>query len=109
MRFCRRGATSDGGIDPRIVTTAGGGVPTVPAGQAGVGPIKCRQDFLVLSVDRLCGERLNDAAASSTLTDNADVTGQRPPATRRGRRQTPRQRDCVCHFPGPVSVSQFQT
>ncbi|KAF0294798.1 hypothetical protein FJT64_007580 [Amphibalanus amphitrite] len=65
---------SDGGIDPRIVATATGGTPTVPAGQAGVGPIKCRHDFLVLSLDRLCGERLNDAAASSTLTDNADVT-----------------------------------
>ncbi|XP_043217158.1 uncharacterized protein LOC122379216 [Amphibalanus amphitrite] len=54
--------------------SATGGTPTVPAGQAGVGPIKCRHDFLVLSLDRLCGERLNDAAASSTLTDNADVT-----------------------------------
>ena len=61
-----------------MITAGASGVPTVPAGQAGVGPIKCRDDYLVLSVDRLCGERLNDAAASSTLTDNADVTGQSP-------------------------------
>ena len=74
--MCMCDATSDGGIDPRIVATAGdGGVPTVPAGQAGVGPVKCRHDYLALSVDRLCGDRLNDAIASSTLTDNADVTG----------------------------------
>ena len=86
VRVRVRVATPDGGIDPRIVATAGGGgTPTVPAGQAGVGPIRCRHDFLVLSVDRLCGDRLNDAAASSTLTDNADVTG----ASSRRRRRAP--------------------
>ncbi|XP_037073199.1 uncharacterized protein LOC119094229 [Pollicipes pollicipes] len=41
---------------------------------AGVGPALCTDDYLLLGADRLCGERLNDAAMTSALTDNADVT-----------------------------------
>ena len=48
---------------------------TVPAGQAGVGPIQCPDDYLLLSADRLCGDRLNDGSVNSQLTQNADVTG----------------------------------
>ncbi|XP_037081346.1 uncharacterized protein LOC119102083 [Pollicipes pollicipes] len=46
----------------------------VPAGQAGIGPTQCTDDYILLSADRLCGDRLNDGSFNSLLTEHADVT-----------------------------------
>lgn len=60
----------------QLAPTGGGSPePTVPDAQAGVGPTQCTSDYLLLSTDRLCGERLNDGTTSSELVNNADVTG----------------------------------
>lgn len=51
-------------------------IPTVAAGEAGVGVVQCRGDYLVMAGTRLCGDRLNDGSQEPQPTNNGPVTGE---------------------------------
>ncbi|XP_045106540.1 uncharacterized protein LOC123501651 isoform X1 [Portunus trituberculatus] len=48
--------------------------PTVTPGEAGVGVVPCRGDYVVMAGTRLCGDRLNDGSVEPQPTDNGPVT-----------------------------------
>lgn len=46
------------------------------AGEAGLGVVQCRGDYVVMAGTRLCGDRLNDASQEPQPTNNGPVTGE---------------------------------
>lgn len=51
------------------------GTPTVAAGNAGVGPIDCPDDYIVLGGNRLCGGRFNDGSEPA-MSENTKILGK---------------------------------
>lgn len=50
-------------------------MPTVPAGNAGVGPLDCPDDYISVAGNRLCGDRFNDGS-NSAMSENTKVQGE---------------------------------
>nr|XP_045592517.1 uncharacterized protein LOC123754303 [Procambarus clarkii] len=55
-------------VDSKGVATS-----LVPKGEAGIGPIQCPNDYLIMAGNRLCGERLNDGS-NPQPTNNGPIT-----------------------------------